>query len=235
MNPHPYYRTVKSPAEPGNSSPLYVRWDFHSRLEENSRDSDPSFRLEKCARTVNSLARGRSCDLLEIGCWPTTLATLLQKNIAYFGMDIAIPEPAPNLLELDYSQDEIKFGSRNFDIVVAAGVFEYLGGREQKKLREIRDLLNDNGTFVLAYTNFEHLNDSLLDRTVYNNIQTIRDFKEDLELFFHVESCFPSSHNWHRTEPNRRFLKRLQMPLEMNLPLISRLLAVSYFFVCSPK
>src|SRR4051794_18106112 len=121
-------------------------------LQENLRYAEPYLRLEKCANIVNHLAEGKNCDLLDIGCGPATLGRLLQRNINYFGMDIAIHQPAPNLLATDIAQNEIKFGARTFDMIIAGGVFEYLGGVQNKKFAEIQRLLNKNGHFILTYT-----------------------------------------------------------------------------------
>jgi SAM-dependent methyltransferase len=211
---------------------------FHKRdfwLEENLNYADPYFRLEKCARIVNSLAQGRDCDLLDVGCGPATLASLLHKNIAYFGLDIAIHNPAPNLRELDFAQNEIEFDGRSFDIIVAAGVFEYLGLHQNKKFSEIRTVMKRDGKFVLTYTNFNHLNDKLIDHSIYNNIKTIDAFKRELEAYFRIEKWYPSSHNWYCSEPRRKFLKQVQMPLEIFIPIISPMLAINYFFICSLK
>lgn len=68
---------------------------------ENLQYSTPHPRMVKVARIANSLARGRNCTLLGIGCGPTTLTSLLQPNIDYYGVDKAIQAPAPNLLEAD--------------------------------------------------------------------------------------------------------------------------------------
>jgi cyclopropane fatty-acyl-phospholipid synthase-like methyltransferase len=105
----------------------------------------PYFRLEKCVKIVNKLARGKDCDLLDVGCGPATLAKLLQKNINYYGIDIAIHDPEPNLKEIDITEDEIAFGNRKFDIVVAAGIFEYLGGLQKEKFFDIVRILNKEG------------------------------------------------------------------------------------------
>lgn len=94
-------------------------------LEENLRYTKPHFRLEKCARIVNGLAKGAKCDLLDVGCGPATLGQLVAPNINYFGIDIAIQRAAPNLMALDIAHNEIKFGDKTFDIVVAGGLFEY--------------------------------------------------------------------------------------------------------------
>lgn len=203
--------------------------------KENLRYSQVHFRLEKCARIVNKLADGRECDLLDIGCGPATLAKLLEENIHYYGMDIAIQDPAPNLVEMDLAQNEIRFGTRTFDIAVVGGVFEYLGSLQRRKLAEIHVILNPNGKFVVTFLNFNHINDKRYDDSVYNNIQSIQEFKRDLEDFFHVDSWFTCSLNWHRSQPSREFLRKIEMPLAFNIPILSHLLAVDYLFICSQK
>jgi hypothetical protein len=144
-------------AETNSTRPLSVRWNLHCRIK-------PHFRLEKRARIVNGLAQGRKCDLLDIGCWPPDLAGLLQRNITYFGIDIPIPEPAPNLFQLDFDRYDITVGGKRFDIIMGAGVFEYLGVVQNHTLSEIRSLLNANGVLVLTYTNFGHLNEGQENR-----------------------------------------------------------------------
>ena len=123
---------------------------------ENLHYSRPHPRMVKVAHIANSLARGRNCTLLDVGCGPTTLASLLQPNIDYYGVDIAIQEPAPNLLEVDLLQEPIGFDGRRFDIVVAQGFFEYVGKFQSQKLAEIADLLAEGGTFIASYVNFGH-------------------------------------------------------------------------------
>lgn len=203
-------------------------------LDQNARYDEPYFRLEKCARIVNRLARGKDCDLLDVGCGPATLATLLDPNIIYYGIDIAIHNPAPNLLEMDFAKGRVGFQNRTFDIVVAAGVFEYMGGEQRPKLDEIRSILKADGRFVVTYTNFHHLH-SDRDYYPYNNVLPLRDFIADLQEYFHIRRWFPSSHNWKGSEPRGRWLKMINMNLNFNIPIISSLLVVNYFFICSLK
>jgi SAM-dependent methyltransferase len=204
-------------------------------LDENLRYAEPYFRLEKCARIVNHLTRGRNSTLLDIGCGPATLARLLDQNIQYFGIDIAIHTPAPNLREFDFARQEIRFDSKEFDIVVAAGVFEYLGTFQNAKFLEIQRLLKKDGRFVTTFTNFKHINDRRIDHSLYNNIKPVTAFKSDLESYFRIDKWFPSSHNWFCSEPRRGFLRQIQMPLQMGIPILTPLLAVNYFFICSSK
>lgn len=194
----------------------------------------PYLRLEKCATLVNSIAQGREIDLLDIGCGPATLAKLLGENIHYYGIDIAIHTPAENLIEMDLIEGEIEFDDRQFDIVVAAGLFEYLGKFQRQKLSEIQKLLKANGKLIATYTNFSHVHPPQQEPT-YNNVMTIQDFRDDLEIFFRIEKSFPSSHNWIRREPGRKWSKKLSMMLNFDIPYISHRLANNYFFICSHK
>lgn len=194
----------------------------------------PYLRLEKCARLVNRIAKGDELDLLDVGCGPATLAQLLHKNIHYHGIDIAIHNPGPNLIEMDIINHPIGFENKKFDIVVATGLFEYMGQFQQKKMSEIQQVLKEKGKFIASYTNFSHIH-SLTDYTPYNNIVSIKEFKHDLELFFHIERVFPTFYNWNGTEPRKRWSYTIQKYLTVNIPMINSRFAVSYFFICTPK
>jgi SAM-dependent methyltransferase len=209
----------------------YYKRDFWA--DENVKYSDPHFRLVKSARIANRIAQGKECDLLDIGCGPATLMRLLDKNIHYYGIDIAIHSPAPNLLQADFVETPIQFGKKRFDIILAQGVFEYVGSFQGQKLSEIQGLLNENGRFIVSYVNFDHRNKNIY--WPYNNIQSFDDFYQSLAGFFHIDRFFPTSHRWHHDEPKGRIMKAVQMHLNMNIPLITRMFAVEYFFVCSPK
>ncbi len=102
------------------------------------------------------MAQGKERDLLDVGCGPAVLMNLLEKNIHYYGIDIAVHEPAPNLLEADFLEVPIKFGDKQFDIVLAQGVFEYVGEFQSRKFAEISELLRQDGVFIVSYTNFGH-------------------------------------------------------------------------------
>lgn len=194
----------------------------------------PYVRLQKCANLVNSLAQGRPCDLLDVGCGPATLAQLLDDNIHYYGVDIAIHTPGPNFLEMDITINAIKFGNMIFDLSVAAGLFEYLGRCQQQKLSEINRLLKPNGKFITTYTNFSHVR-MPAEHPPYNNVMSIRKFKMGLEEYFHIDKFFPSSHNRANLEPRREWFKKIQMPINFNIPIFGPLFAVNYIFICSPK
>ena len=60
---------------------------------------------------------------------------LLPANIRYYGIDIAIHNPAPNLMEADLVESEIAFGDKRFDLISALGVFEYVGQSQSRKVR----------------------------------------------------------------------------------------------------
>lgn len=207
----------------------YYKRDFWRK--ENLKFCTPHFRLRKSAAMVNKIAAGRVCDLLDVGCGPGTLATLLRPGITYFGIDIAIPEPAPNLIEADFLETPISFHGRKFDIIVAQGVFEYVGTFQEAKFAEISGLLKTNGRFLASYMNFDHR-----CRYVYwpySNVQPLRDFRVSLERYFTIEKYVPTSHNWNHSEPNRPLVQALQP--SVRLPVVSRYLAVGYFFVCSRR
>lgn len=179
-------------------------------------------------------ARGTSeRTLLDVGCGPATLRHLLRPNIHYFGIDIAIPHAAPNLVEADIVQLPIRFGDKRFDIVTAQGVFEYLGDHQAAKFREIADLLVPDGTFVVTYTNFAHRRPEIYE--AYSNVQPLESFRDDLAREFVIRSSFPTSYNWNHGQPVRRLIRSVNMPLNVNVPFISSKLAVEYFFICSAR
>jgi SAM-dependent methyltransferase len=209
----------------------YYKRDFWS--EENLKFTRPHFRMEKAARIINRMAQGRERDLLDVGCGPAALMRLLDKNIHYYGIDIAIHEPAPNLLEADLTEAPIKFGDRKFDIVLVQGVFEYLGEFQSGKFAEISELLRPGGTFIVTYMNFGHHKKEIY--WPYSNVQQIPEFRESLERYFQIDRSFPVGHNWNHGSPQKNWLRAIQMPLNINIPVISPVLASEYFFICSPR
>ena len=60
---------------------------------ENLKYSQPHYRMRKVARVLNHLADEKPCRLLDVGCGPAALRHLLDPNIAYHGVDIAIKNP----------------------------------------------------------------------------------------------------------------------------------------------
>jgi SAM-dependent methyltransferase len=206
---------------------MYYKRDFWSN--ENLKFATPHYRLKKCAGLVNEIAGDRPCDLLDVGCGPGALQGLLRENISYFGIDIAIPEPAPNLIESDLLESPISFHRKKFDIIVAQGFFEYLGEFQEQKFMEINDLLKEDGRFVATYVNFHHRAPSIY--WPYSNIQPPGAFRASLARYLTVEKYFPTSHNWRHSEPGRPLIQAMQVPIR--LPVISRYLAVEYFFICS--
>ena len=211
------------------SSPRYYKRDFWSK--ENLKFTQFHFRMEKAARIANAMAQGKEIDLLDVGCGPATLGRLLDGNIHYYGMDIAIHDPAPNLIEADFLKSPIKFDERKFGIVVAQGVFEYLGTFQDEKLAETSELLTDDGRLIVSYWNFGHR-----DKQVYSpfsNIQPLSQFRDSVARYFTIDKFFPVGHNWQQQEPGRKLIKAAQMHVNINIPFISSALAVEYFFICS--
>jgi SAM-dependent methyltransferase len=214
----------------GNGAVKYYKRDFWS--EENLKFTRPHFRLQKSARIINKMARGEKRDLLDVGCGPGTLGRLLDGNIRYHGIDIAIHEPAPNFIEADLLKGPIRFGDKQFDIVVAQGLFEYLGEHQSAKFAEIRQLLRPDGTFIVTYVNFGHHKKQIY--WPYSNIQSRAEFRESLARYFRIERSFPVAHNWQHGSPRRRWLQAIQMPVNLNIPAVSPVLAPEYFFICCP-
>jgi len=212
------------------SGTLYKK-DFWSN--ENLKYSRPHYRLEKSARIINRLARGKECTLLDVGCGPAALRHLLRPNIRYYGIDIAIHDPAPNMIEADFLETPISFGGKRFDIIIAQGFFEYAGNFQAEKFAEIVTLLNGGGLFIVTYVNFAHRDKMIY--WPYSNVQTIDDFRQGLEHYFKIQRFFPTSHNWHHLEPSRRLVKAPNMFINVNIPFISRALGVEYFFICSAR
>ena len=214
-----------------NGAVKYYKRDFWS--QENLKFTRPHFRLQRSAAIVNKLGRGKERDLLDVGCGPGALAKLLDSNIHYYGIDIAIQEPAPNLIEADLLQGPIKFDDKQFDIVVAQGLFEYLGKFQSEKFADISHLLRPDGRFVVTYQNFGHRNKQIY--WPYSNVQALNDFRQSLTQYFEIKRYFPTSHNWNRCEPNRKFIKAANMHINRDIPFISPVFAVAYFFICSKR
>jgi SAM-dependent methyltransferase len=220
---------LTSPSESSGSIAQSYKKDFW--IKENQKHIPAHYRLRKAARIVNRLAQGKECELLDVGCGPATMMSLLQKNIHYYGIDIAIHNPAPNLIEADLLERPIRFGDKRFDIIVAQGVFEYMDDFQSQKFAEIAQILNKGGTFLLTYTNFGHH-----DKQIYkpfSNVQPLDDFRKSLTRYFNIDRFFPTSYNWHGGQPTRKLIKAANMHISMNIPLIGPVLAVEYFFICS--
>lgn len=217
--------TVPGDAEGGE---LYKK-DFWS--EENLKYTRPHLRMEKVARLVNGIARGQERTLLDVGCGPATLMSLLGSNIRYYGIDIAIHDPAPNLIESDFLEEPIRFDDRRFDIVVAQGVFEYVGTFQSQKFAEIAQILNEDGIFVVSYVNFDHRHKDVY--WPYSNVQPFDDFRRSLAEHFKILRFFPTSYNWHHWEPSRKLVRSVNMHINLNIPIIAPVLAVQYLLICS--
>jgi SAM-dependent methyltransferase len=213
----------------GEHAVQFHKKDFWS--QENLKFTQPHFRLEKAARIVNKTMQGKECDLLDVGCGPAALQRLLDDNVHYYGIDIAIHDPAPNLIEMDFLESPIKFGDKQFDIILAQGVFEYVGKFQSQKFAEIREILSGDGKFIVSYVNFGHRKKEIY--WPYSNVQSFNEFRGSLAQYFSIERYFPTSHNWNHCEPNRWWMKALQKNFNPNVPVISPILAVEYFFICT--
>lgn len=216
--------------EDGAGNTLYKKdfWD-----EENLKYSRPHYRMEKAARLINRLAQGQQRTLLDVGCGPATLRSLLKPNIQYYGIDIAIHDPAPNLIESDFLEEPVRFNDKRFDIVIAQGVFEYVGNFQSQKFAEIAQLLNKDGIFVVSYVNFDHRHRDVY--WPYSNVQPFKDFRRSLAQHFKILRYFPTSYNWNHWEPGRKLVRAANMHINVNVPVIGPVLAVEYFLICSAR
>lgn len=203
--------------------------DFWAK--QNLKHTPAHYRLRKAAKVIGRLATGHECDLLDVGCGPATLRTLLPEAVDYYGIDIAIHSPARNLIESDILEAPIRFDNRKFDIVTALGVFEYVGDLQEKKFAEIAEILKPGGTFLVSYTNFGHRGAHIFE--AFSNIQPLADFRRSLGTFFRIERSFPASHNWYGGQPTRRPLMAVNMLVNANIAVLSARLGVEYFFLCS--
>jgi SAM-dependent methyltransferase len=202
-------------------------------VKENRKHVPAHYRLQKSARVINAIAGREDRDLLDVGCGPATLMRLVRPNIHYYGIDIAIHDPAPNLIETDILKKPIRFNGRSFDIVAALGVFEYMGANQEQKFSEIAQLLAEQGRFVLTYTNFGHRDKRIFE--AFSNVQPLEDFRQSLARHFTIDKCFPTSYNWHGGQPVRATAKSANMHVKANIPLVGTRLAVEYFFICSRR
>jgi SAM-dependent methyltransferase len=198
--------------------------------DENTKYTRPHHRMLKVARLVNRLAAGKNSRLLDVGCGPATLGLLLDSNVQYFGIDIAIQEPAPHLQECDILQQPICSEEAPFDLIVAQGLFEYLANSQSRKFAEIADLLAPNGTFIVSYVNFDHRRPDYY--WPYNSIQPAGQFRESLTEHFVVERQLPTSHNWNHHESERWYVRSPNLYFNLNVPFLTRRLGVQNIFIC---
>jgi SAM-dependent methyltransferase len=215
----------------GDANDTLYKKDFWK--EENLKYSRPHYRMEKAARLINRLARGHECMLLDVGCGPATLRSLLDPNISYHGIDIAIHDLAPDLIESDFLEEPIQFGGQHFDIVVAQGVFEYLGKFQSQKFAEIAQLLVPGGRFIVSYVNFGHHRRDIY--WPYSNVQPFNDFRRTVAEHFKVVRYFPTSYNWNHSEPGWPLVRSVNMRININIPVIGPALAVEYFLICAAR
>ncbi|HEY9514849.1 MAG TPA: class I SAM-dependent methyltransferase [Gemmatimonadaceae bacterium] len=108
---------------------------------------------------ANAIARlpGNVSTLLDIGCGPGTLRSLLPATIEYFGVDIAgdvipVREDPEHFVIADLNHEDDCFPGRRFTVVVASGMFEYVRDPDRFLLFVERKLSPD-GHFILTYLN----------------------------------------------------------------------------------
>jgi SAM-dependent methyltransferase len=201
--------------------------------EENTKYVRPHLRMRKVARLVNRIAAGLEVRLLVVGCGPATLERLLAPKIRYYGIDIAIHEPAPNLKQSDILREPISSDGAPFDLIVAEGLFEYLADQESRKFAEIADLLTPSGKFIVTYVNFDHRRPNYY--WPYSNIQSSAEFRAALAEHFLVERQLPTAYNWNHSEPGRWSVRESNMYVNVRIPFFTRWLGVEYLYICRPR
>jgi hypothetical protein len=108
-----------------------------------------------------------------------------------------------------------------------------MGEFQSQKLAEISKILTADGTFITSYVNFGHRHKDIYEP--YNNVQSLGDFRASLARNFMIGRSFPTSYNWNHHAPRRRLLRDMNMYLNFNVPLVGKVFAVEYFFICSPR
>lgn len=201
-------------------------------IKENYKYKDVHFRLEKIAKIINGKSK-RSADLLDIGCGTATLSNLIREDINYFGIDIAPHTKESNIKELDIVNSVIKFDERKFDVIVASGIFEYLGGYHKEKMHEISGILEEEGFFIVSFSNMKHIKKPKYSS--WNNYDGISDFKKNLEEYFKVIDYYPAYHNIKYDEISNAFGKYLARKININLPFISERLGIDFIFICTTR
>ena len=200
---------------------------------EQPKFATPHYRLRKIARLVNRIVGDRAATMLDLGCGPGTLGLLLNPGICYYGLDLVVPEQARSLREADLTESAIQFDDLQFDVIVAQGVFEYLGGHQSEKFAEISRILAPGGRFVVTYVNFDHRKPYMYPP--YSNVQAHDAFRGALQEHFVIERSFPTSYNWNGGQPNRKWLQAANMRCNANVPVVGGRLAVEHIFVCAGR
>lgn len=118
-------RYTQASATPLTAAAIQEHWNDRARAF-----GTPHARLRAIANLVASLPGGPG-TLLDLGCGPATLGSMLPSGTDYFGVDIVgdvMPvETSPDHFAVaDLNRGEEPFPSRRFDVVVVSGMFEYI-------------------------------------------------------------------------------------------------------------
>ena len=108
-----------------------------------------------------------------------------------------------------------------------------MGNFQARKFAEIAELLNDGGLFIVSYVNFAIATGKYTGLTVM--YRAIDDFRQSLTHHFKIQRFFPTSYNWNHLSLAGDLVKAANMHINVNIPFISRILAVEYFFICSSR
>jgi ubiquinone/menaquinone biosynthesis C-methylase UbiE len=142
------------------------------------------------------LLEGTSGRVLEVGCGSgQMLHDLLQRSYEVVGVDLSpgmiaasrkllsecLPHASVQLMVGDI--ESLCFPSASFDVVLAAGVIEYLGA-DERALRELSRVLKPGGTVLLSVRNKLNLSRWLI--TSRDILQATPGIGKGIELVSHV-------------------------------------------------
>lgn len=147
-----------------------ILWDFHE-IENRQSFLLAGPRLEFLAKEIFKIKNIK--EILEIGFGDGYLLELLskEKNFKLYGIDISeknVEKTKEELMKKGISInlkfgsiDQIPFGDKQFDLVVASEVLEHLDEKTSKKgLLEIKRVLKHNGIFMGTVPANENLQDN---------------------------------------------------------------------------
>lgn len=127
-------------------------------------------RLQITASLIIPFIENREvADILDIGCYTGDLLKILPRKVNYFGVDsdaealkIAQARGAETF-RIDLESEDLDFGGRKFDIIVATEVLEHLKD-PAKLMSKMRDSAKDKGLILISLPN---------ECTIYHRIKML--------------------------------------------------------------
>lgn len=144
-------RYTQASATPLTAEAITEHWNDRARAF-----GTPHLRLRTITSLVASLPGGPG-SLLDIGCGPATLGSMLPSGTDYFGGDIAsdvmpMGNSPDHFAVADLNAGEEPFPTRRFDVVVVSGMFEYI--RDPSAfVKLLARKVRPEGHLILTYMN----------------------------------------------------------------------------------